>query len=201
VERRIYGRDKDRVLGEASRAEQDILVGFSNKRFTLPPGAAMAALARVRKESADRLAGNSRDIAIQQATFEIENVRIAVTQALGLRTSAIQAAGDYVRTLALGPQTGATVATALLDVQARTAQTLASFYSAEVSAAELPLKAALSNAEMLQRTSEANQRAGIEAMNQRVQATIAAAQSLGTQAAAALNGLTAHTSFSGSESV
>jgi hypothetical protein len=200
VERRIYNRDKDRVLGEAARAEQDVLVGFSNKRYTVPPGAAMAALARIRKESNDRLASNSRDIVIQQATMELENVRIALSQAIGLRTSAIQAAGDYVRTLALGPQTGATVATALLDVQARTAQTLAAFYGAQVTAAELPLKASLANAEMLQRTNEANQRAGVDAMGQRVQATLAAAQSLGTQAAAALNGLHAGTSFSGGES-
>ncbi len=201
VEQKIYDRDRDRVLAEARRTERQAVTGFSSKRYRLPPGAMMAGVANIRREAGDRLGDNSRQLAIQSMTMEIENVRFAVERALGLRTQAVQAAGDYIRVLALGPQTGAAITTSMLDVQAKAAQTLSSFYTAQVTAAELPLRARLSNAELVQRTSESNQRASIDAMSQRVQATMAAAQSLGTQAAAALNGLSAQTAFTGSESV
>ena len=201
AEQRIYDRDRDRVLAEARRTERQALTGFSAKRYRLPPGSMMASIANIRREAGDRLGDNSRQLAIQAMTMEIENVRFAVERAITLRTQALQSAGEYIRVLALGPQTGAAITTAMLDVQAKAAQTLSSFYTAQVAAAELPLRARLSNAELVQRTSEANQRASVDAMNQRVQATMAAAQSLGTQAAAALNGLTAQTQFSGNESL
>ncbi len=201
IEQQLFERERSRILNEAARSEDEILVTWSARRFPIPPGAATAQLTRLRKETDDKIASAAREVAVQQATMEIENVRFAVGQAVTLRISAISAAGEYIRTLAMAPQVARQLTTGLVDVQARIASTLTSFYQAQIAAAEVPLRAQTTNAELLQRTAEANQRSAVEAMTQRVQATLAAAQSLGTQAAAALNSLHAQTGISANESL
>lgn len=201
IEQQMFERERSRLLNEAARSEDEILTTWSARRFPLPPGAATAQLTRLRKETDDRIASAAREVAVQAATMEIENVRFAVGQAVTLRMSAINAAGDYIRTLAMAPQVGVQLTTSLVDVQARIASTLTSFYQAQIAAAEVPLRAQTTNAELLQRTAEANQRSAVEAMGQRVQATLAAAQSLGTQAAAALNSLHAQAGIGANESL
>jgi len=199
VEAQIYERERTRIFNEASRDEGEVLSDWAAKRFPLPPGAAAAQIMRIRKGASEKLAAAAREVAVQKMQSELENVRLAVSQAVNLRLSAINAAGDYIRTLATASQTGVNLATALVDAQARIASTLTSFYQAQVAAAELPVRVATTNAELVQRTNEANQRASIDSLNQRVSATVAAAQSLGTQAAAALNALSARAGIDASE--
>lgn len=201
VEAQIYERERSRLLQEASRAEEELTAGWAAKRYPTPPGALRYQKARLGAEANARLAAAARDVAIQQANHLIENARFAVSAAINLRTSAISAAGEYMRALAMGPQLGITLATSLVDAQAKIASTMSSFYQAQVTAAEIPLRVSTTNAELAIRTSEANQRSSIEAMRQRVDATMAAAQSLGTQAAAALNALHAQAGISASESL
>jgi hypothetical protein len=201
AENQIFERERSRILNDAARAEEELVSTWAARRYPTPPGALRAQMARLGKESNDKLAAAARDVAVQQAGYEIENTRFAVTAAINLRTGAIAAAGEYMRALALGPQLGVTLTTSLVDAQAKIASTLTSFYQAQVTAAEIPLRVSTTNAEMVMRTNEANQKAGIEAMNQRVSATMAAAQSLGVQAAAALNSLHAQTGISANESL
>lgn len=201
IEQQLFERERSRLLNEASRSEEEILTTWSARRFPLPPGAATAQLTRLRKETDDKIASAAREVAVQAATLEIENVRFAVGQAVTLKMSAINAAGEYIRTLATAPQVGVQLTTGLVDAQARIASTLTSFYQAQIAAAEVPLRAQTTNAELLQRTAEANQRSAVEAMGQRVQATLSAAQSLGTQAAAALNSLHAQAGIGANESL
>jgi len=201
IEQQLFERERSRLLNEAARSEDEIVTTWAARRFPLPPGAAAAQLARLRKETDDKIASAAREVAVQAATLEIENVRLAVGQAISMRVSAISAAGEYIRNLAMAPQLGAQLTTALLDSQARAADTVVKFYQAQLSAAELPVRVQTTNSELQLRANEANQRTASEAMNQRVQATLAAAQSLGTQAAAALNSLHAQAGISANESL
>lgn len=201
VEGQIYERERSRILGESARAEDELISLFAARRFPVPPGALHAQRQRLLKDSNDKLAAAGRDVAIKQSELEIENTRFAVTNAISLRTSAISSAGEYMRALALGPQLGVTLATSLVDAQAKISSTLTSFYQAQIAAAEIPLRVATTNAEMTMRSNEANQKASIEAMSQRVQATMAAAQSLGVQAAAGLNALHASAGIGAQESL
>jgi len=70
-------------------------------------------------------------------------------------------------------------------------------YKADLSRDEMRLKAALPTAEMEMRTNEKNVDVDLAIIKAKVDAAVAAAQSLGTQAAAALNGLHASASIQG----
>lgn len=201
VENQIWNRDRDRLMADERRAEAEIGRVWAAKRYPLPPGAASHQVAQARLSMQKAIGESSRERVIKTFDTEVENARLAVEKAIDLRRSAISTALDYMRALALGPQLGAQLAGTLLDAQAKVASILTDFYKAQVVAAELPLRIGIANADLVQRTNEANQKSQLENSSQRVATTMAAAQALATQAAALLNGIHASSSFSGTESV
>lgn len=201
VENQIWQRDRDRVLEEGARLQDEQMSAWAARGFPLPPGALNHGLNQIQREVQNKLAESSRGQAIKSFEAEIENVRFAIDKAIVLRTQAISSAADYMRTLVLGPTTGAQLAGTLLDAQAKVANITTDFYRAQVASLEVPLRIATTNAELRQRTNEANQKSSLETLQQRVAATVSYAQALGTQAAALLNGFHANVGISGQESL
>jgi hypothetical protein len=201
VEAQIWERDRARLLMDAMRISEEAMASFAARGYPVPPGALHDQLQRSSQETRNKVAQASRDVAIKQAEIEVENVRFAVEKAIDLRKAAIQAAGDYIRTLALAPQLGVQLATSVVDARTKMAQALTSFYAAKISALELPVRVAIANAGNAVNVRTANQSASVDIIQARVNLMDSAARSVGTQAAAALNALGANTGFSGSESV
>lgn len=201
VENQMWNRDRDRLMADERRAENEVGRVWAAKRYPLPPGAASHQVAQARLALQKAVSESSRERVVKTFETEVENARLAVEKAIDLRRSAISTALDYMKALALGPQLGAQLAGTLLDAEAKVASIVTDFYKAQVLAAELPLRIGIANADLVQRTNEANQKSQLENMSQRVATTMSAAQALATQAAALLNGIHAQTSFNGSESV
>ena len=201
VEAQLWNRDRDRLMADERRSEHEVERTWAAKRYPLPPGAMTYQVAQTRLEMQKAIGESSRTQATKAWDVEIENVRMAVDKAIDLRKAAVSTALDYIRALALGPQLGVQLASTLLDAQARVATVVTEFYRAQVAAAELPLKIGIENAELVQRTNEANQKSRLENLQQRVNTTMAAAQALATQAAAILNGFHASVGVSGQESL
>ncbi len=199
VEAQIWERDRSRVRRDSYRAEDEAIASWAVRGYPLPPGALMGQLETIRQDARDKVAQASRDTAIKQVDVQIENIRFAVEKAIDLRKSAIQAAGEYIRTLALGPQLGIQLATAVVDAKAKLAAALATFYSAQIAAAELPVKVAIAETNANIEVVRINTGSINTAIEARVKVVQAAAQAAGTQASAALNALSAQASFSGSE--
>lgn len=63
-----------------------------------------AACNLIHQDRRDKLAEMNRDIVIKSFDAELENVRFAVKTAGDLFTQALNAVGDYVRTVMMGPQ-------------------------------------------------------------------------------------------------
>lgn len=189
VERQIWQRDRDRISFEASSATEEAMATFAARGFPLPPGALNAnVIAIQRKRSAD-IAAVSRDAAIKAFDTEIENVRFAIQQAIDYRTKAIAAAGDYIRALAVAPNIASSLSTQSADAQARLISAVASFYNARINATDLQIKRESINADNQMRAITTQANIDAEYSKQRVQAAVSAAESLGQQAAASLNGL------------
>lgn len=199
VEAQIWERDRSRLLRDAARAVDEVTAMWAARGYPVPPGALLDQVSRIDQDARDKIAQASRDVAIKQADLEIENIRFAVDKAISLRTSAIQAAGDYIRTLALGPQLGVQLASSVIDAKAKLANVLTSFYQAKISALELPVRVAIADANADVEVRKANLTAQVSVINARVATVEAAARAAGTQAAAALNALNGGASFSGSE--
>ena len=112
VEKQLWERDRARVLRDSGRSKDELFSTWAARGYPLPPGALVNGLDRIDQDGRDKIAQASRDMAIEQFKTEVENVRIAVTQALALRQQALNAAQEFIRAMALGPQIGQQVATA-----------------------------------------------------------------------------------------
>lgn len=201
VESQIWERDRARLARDNARAQDELRSAWASKGYPLPPGALVSQQQLLDADLRDKTAQASRDVAIRQAEIEIENIRFAVQQALNLRQQALNAALDFIRAMVLGPQVGAQVATSIADIQARMTQATTALYAAQVQATELPLRIAVTDAELRQRAKEANLRAAVEAQHDRVTVANGAAQSLSSVAAAAANALHSSVGIGGSEQI
>jgi len=200
VEDQIWQRDRSRVIAESARAEDELLTAWAGRGYTIPPGALIYGTQQVQKEAADRISQSSRDVAIKQAEMEVENIRFAITQAKDLYLGALGAAADYIKALAIGPQSAQVVIPSITDSQARLIQAANSYYQSRIGVEELKMKALMPRSEYDQAARMKNGDLQMAEIDARIRAAVAAAQSMGTQAAAALNGLHASSSTSGTAS-
>lgn len=201
VENALWERGRARILKQAQRDVAGVTEKYARAGWPLPPGAMMNDLAMIRQDSRDKLAEQSRDIAIKSFDTEVENVRFAVTTAGDLFTKALQAVSDYVRTVMLAPQTAAQLTASLSGLKNDAARTLVALYQAQNAAIEPFLRLEISEAELRQRAQEANLRAKTETAQLRAQAALANLTMVGNAAAASLNGISAGVSNTMSSSV
>ena len=200
VEDQIWQRDRSRVLEETARARDEVFASFAARGFPVPPGAALHAIRLSQADASNRIAQQSRDVAIKQAEIEIENIRFAVDKAISLYGTAVAAASDYVKALSVGPTSAMQIVPSITDSQSRLIGAAGDYYRARIAVKELELKAHLPSAEFEQSARIKNGDWLMQMIRNKVDAAIAAAQALSTQAAAALNGLHASTSLGASSS-
>lgn len=193
VERQIWDRERSRTLSELARNEAEAYTLWAGRGFPLPPGMLANQLSMIRLDAAGKIAQASRDMAIKQMEIEIENVKFAVSEAIKLYGSAVGAAGDYLKALSIGPTSAMQVIPSITDSQSRLISAATDSYRASISVDELRLKASMTSAQWEQEARIKNGDWLTQQIKIEVDAAIAAAQSVGTQAAAALNGLHANT--------
>lgn len=187
VEAQIWQRDRDRITQQALSASNEATASWAAKGFPLPPGAAVAAVAQINRDRDIKIGESSRDHAIKAWEMEYENVKFAIQQTIDFRVKAIAAAGDYIRTIALGPQIGSQLATAALNAQANLINAATGFYNARIRVQEAhndiqktqfqhTLQAGMKSADLF-----------MESVRTQASSAVAVANALGQQASAALN--------------
>lgn len=187
VEEQIWTRDRSRVLGEVARANQEVVANFASLGYPVPPGAAIHQMQLQQVEAQNKIAQQSRDVAIKQAEIVIENIKFAVQQALEYRVKGISAAAEYIKTLALGPEIAMKLATSAADAQAKLISAANTYYGSRIRLEELKFEVEKFNVGMINHAQEVDVREFSERLKARVQVLTGAAQAAGTQAAAALN--------------
>lgn len=200
VEAQIWERERARVLKEGAKAEKEVIATWAARGYPLPPGAAAYQVLQIKKDTTDKIAESSRAVAIKQAEIEIENVRLAVSEAIKLYGVAIAAAGDYLKAMSIGPSAGMQVVPSVTDSQSKLIGAVTDYWRANISFEELRMKASLTPAEWDQQSRIRNGDWLNDMVKVRVNAAIAAAQNVGTQAAAALNSLHGSTGVTNSTS-
>lgn len=199
VEQQLWERGRARILGDSERAEDEAMASWANKRWPVPPGALTNQINQIRLDAGRKLAEQSRDISIKSFDTEIENVRFAVKEVLDQRKVALDAAGDYIKTIMLGPQTAMQLATGLANIRTELSRSLVALYSAEVTALEPRIRLAIADADLKFRGAQANLQAQIQSIEEKVRAAIAGAQMVAQQASAGLNAINAQASISGQD--
>lgn len=187
VENQIWQRDRTRVLEDVSRARDDVLATFAARGFPLPPGAAAHTMRLAEVDANNKIAQQSRDVAIKHVEILIENIKFAIQQALDYRIKGIQAAGDYIKVLALGPEIAMKLATSAAGAQAQLISAASQYYRNRIAVEELRLDAAKFNAAAHNEAGMNGVREFSNRLRARVETLSAAARAAGDQAAAALN--------------
>ena len=199
VEQQLWERARAKILGDSQRAEDEVVSTWASKRWPVPPGALQAQLIQVRLESDRKLAEQSRDISIKSFEAELENVKFAIKMVIDQWKVGLDAAGDYIKTLMMGPQTAMQLATGLAGIQNQFNQAMTALYAAEVSAVQPLVQLQIASANMALETAKSNLQSQMASIDQKVKAATAGAQMLGQQAAAGLNAINAQASVSGSD--
>lgn len=200
VEAQIWERHRSRIMGEAGAAEREAQTQIAARGFSLPPGALVGRVQQIRLDTQGKLAEQARDIAIKSFETEIENVRFAVEQILSQRAVALNAANDYIKALAMGPEMGIKLATGLAGLKSDLARNLVALYQAESAAMEPRIRLAITDAELRQQANVKNMEAVLATIEERVKAALGAAQMAGSMAAAGLNAINASVGVSASDS-
>lgn len=198
-EQRLYERERSRVLGEAERAEVEAAEQWGARGYALPPGAAAAQLLAIQHKTRAELAAGSRDLAIKVMETEVENARIALSTAVDMRKSSIALALDYIKGMAFSYTfpTEQVVQAAAAATEVEKAAT--AYYQSQAALKELVARSAISSFEVQARYAETRASVQLGYVKQKVDALIAAMQSAGTQASAALNTLHGSAGYSGKE--
>lgn len=189
VEAALWERGRARISSQAERDVASTTEQYARAGWPLPPGAMLYATAQIRQDARDKLAEQSRDISIKSFEAEVENVRLAVKTAGDMFAQALQAVGDYVKTVMLGPQVAMQLATSTAGLKNEAARTLVNLYQAQTAALEPLIRIKTTDAELKERANEANQRAATETAQMRVQTVLANVKMVGDAAAASLNGI------------
>lgn len=191
VETQIWQRARDRITAESLAAQEEAVAAWAARGFPLPPGAAAAQVALLQQKRQVDLADVSRQVAIKAFETEIENVRFAIKTSIDYRVQAVSAAGDYIRALALAPQLATQIATAASDAQARLIGAASSYYNARINVAQLAQQRNLAITDLNLRAAMQSSENTVSYSRLRADTAMAGAQSLGQQAAAALNAVNA----------
>lgn len=191
VEGQLWQRDRDRITAESLAASDEVVNTWAARGFPMPPGAALASVQALARKRTTDLNDQSRDVMVKSWDKEIDNVRFAIRTAIDYRSQSVQAAGDYIRALALAPQLATQIATSASDAQARLIGAASSYYNARINVAQLAQEKNLRITDLNLRAASQTSQNAVNYSQLRAQTAISAANSLGQQAAAALNGLSA----------
>lgn len=200
VESALWERGRSRVMGDVARAEAEATVAWARRRMPLPPGAMVNQLQTIQQDGRNKLAEVNRDITVKSFDAELENTRFAVKTAVDLRTKAIDSAGDYIRTLMLGPQNAADLARTLVGLKTDFSRNLIAMYQAEVTALEPGIRLAIADAQIKSDGERANLNSKISTIEARLRAALANAGLVASWASASLNGINASAGITGSDS-
>ena len=84
VEDALFGRARERDSAEERRAVQEAIDTWAARGFTMPPGMLVRQTDAVREQARLKAAELNRDILIEAAKWEQENIRFAVQQGMAL---------------------------------------------------------------------------------------------------------------------
>lgn len=189
VEEGIWQRERSRLAQAKMDAQTSTVALWAAKGFPLPPGAAAGAIQDLEVKYMQALNEQAAQVASRTFEAELTNVRLAIQQSVEYHSRAVAAASDYIRAIASTGSTAASLAVQNAGAQAQMISATASYYNARTGAAEVALRTSIANADNAVRVATTRETLNAQYSDQRVKVAMSAAESVGQQAAAALNGL------------
>lgn len=197
----IWEEDRSRILADSLRAADAAVATWAAKRYPLPPGAAASAVVQIQQTNQDKLAESSRKVAIRTFELAYDKVKFAIEKAVASRQVAMQAALDYIRSMATAPSMSGQIVGMGYQAESTLRSASAQYFGARSEAAKLAYAGAEYNARATQGAAEKNQMADLTMIEDRLKALLAEAAGIAQLATAWANNLHAQASAQGSDSV
>ena len=172
VRAQLLADDAAVIIAETSRAKDSVLQTFATRRFPVPSGQALSAT--------------------------IDNLHFAIKEAMSLRQLALNAAGDYIKALASGPDMASRLVNVGYDAQSKMVSAASQFYNARIAAAEQVNKVSQFNVGTSLDAASKNQASDLHLIDDKLKALLAEVSALAQQSNALFNNLHANagTSYS-----
>jgi len=186
VEAAIWDRARAREDRTAVRSESELFTTFASKGFPIPPGAQQMLVKEIQQANQKSANALSRDIAIKQAEFELENIRFAISTGANLHMAVMSAASNYMNTIINVASTSNAKAGTLVQAITTLHNLTLSYYQAEMAGEELTFRYDTTKASSDLKLSDIEVRAYSEGTANKVGAAMAGAEQMGKIAAAAI---------------
>jgi hypothetical protein len=185
----VWQRARENTIADGRRVHAQIVTGFSAKGIMLPAGAMVKKISESLFDQTGKTGALATANAMKQVEIEVETIKFAIGEAMKSRQMAMQAAADYIRSIASAPDAAARFAGLNTDNQARMMSSAADFYRARMGRDELVLKSKLAELGTGFDIYSARQTNGIESDKVKAQALTSAADVFARTASAALSSL------------
>lgn len=104
IENQYWQRDRDRVAREIAVKVAETTASWASRGFPLPPGAAVGAVLAAQRTGLEQGAESSRNVAVKKYETEVLLQQEAIKVAISLRTQAMAAMSDFIKTLVFAPR-------------------------------------------------------------------------------------------------
>jgi hypothetical protein len=138
----VWHAARDRAYRTSASERGTLEADFSNRGFTLPPGALVDQLAQAERAATDAILAVNRDQAIKDAEIKLDLLKFAEEQAIRLKLGVMQSLSDFYRMWISVSDEDVRRAAVRAQAQSSLYAALASYYNVEISFQELVLRAA-----------------------------------------------------------
>lgn len=138
----VWHNSRDREYKARNTEVRQIYNRFSNRGFTLPPGALVAATAQAEERASDAIAEVNRAQTLRDAEIKLDLLKFAEEQAIRLKLGVMQALADFYRQWIELPNKDVEFARVKAQSYAALQAALASYYNVELGFERLRLEAA-----------------------------------------------------------
>lgn len=150
----IWEKNTEREDQNGKKAVREASEEWASRGFSLPPGALSARIDEVRQQVLEAKNTASREIAIQAATMEVENLRFAVGQALALEDNLLSAHLQVQARALQAAQTAVEMSIAIFNAKVQLFNANIQAFSAEAEVYRTQLEAAIKELEVYRLTLE-----------------------------------------------
>lgn len=202
VDDAIWARDRNRLMADGQRAQQELMAAFAARRFPLPPGALVNAVHLAQQNMQDRIAEASAAIVAKRADQEVAHRQFILERLTQLRIAVINAAGDLLRTI-VGMVDQSTANVLKVEDYNMQVHNLRKAYLDSINQQYMLTrdKTEVARADARFENKEAVYKNAVNAVEKMIQAFTDEAKALSTQTAAILNALHGSVSTSASSSL
>lgn len=182
----IWQKGREEIAKDVAAARDNAYTEFSSRGFSVPAGALNYKLMQIDQQAINKAAELARETAIKNIEIEIQNIRFAVERAVQLRLGAIQGAVAYAATYLKAYDSATERGKAVVLARTQYWNTLNAYYDAFARIEALDIQVKSGNVSNTYHDNALFVDAAAKGTQQKVHAALAAAQSLGSAAAAAL---------------